>query len=466
MRQFWSEAVLMSGIALILGVLMAAAILPLFNQLTLQNLDISYLGNGASLLALLGLLLFVGLIAGSYPAVVLSRFQPVAVLKGSVKTGGKNRLIRSLVVVQYTLSIALMIGTGLMGQQLEYLLSKDLGYENENIVVVQAGSGGSWPLLERYRNALQDYDEIAGMVGVGYSFTRGGDRRSWQNADRVPREAWAFGVDYGYLNLMNMELVAGRDFSRDLTTDPTASLLVNEALVKEFDLQQPIGHKLVGWGDGFMEAPPVIIGVVRDFNFESLHVPVRPAIMTMHPKYQGGIGAILVKVRTRRMSDTMALLEKQWGLVAPETPFSHSFLDDDIANQYQAEERWSQIIGYASALTILIACLGLFGLATLAVTNRIKEIGIRKVLGASVPDMVQLVSIDFIKLVAIAAVFAWPMAYFGISRWLAAFTYRIDIGPWTFLLAALASILIALATLSYHAIRAALANPVQTLRYE
>ncbi|MBT5875441.1 MAG: hypothetical protein HOH43_18615, partial [Candidatus Latescibacteria bacterium] len=263
-----------------------------------------------------------------------------------------------------------------------------------------------------------------------------------------------------------MELVDGRDFDRSLTTDPTSSVLVNESLVKEFGLETPIGHKLNGWATWFMKEPPTIVGVVRDFNFESLHEPVRPAVLTMHPEYHGGIGAILVKMKSGNLSETMELLEEEWRGVAPDSPFSFSFLEDDIANQYQAERRWAQIIGYASGLAILIACLGLFGLATLSVTNRTREIGIRKILGASVPGMLMLISKDFVKLVTLAAVCSWPLAFLTIDQWLMAFTYRIEIGPATFFIASVSAVLIALGTLSYQAIRAAIANPVQSMRYE
>lgn len=466
MKQFWGEAILMSSGGLCLGVLLAGLALPLFNQLTQQTLSLDAFSSGWPLVLLAALAGSVGLVAGSYPAILLSRFQPASVLKGPVKTGGKNRLMSSLVVVQYTLSIGLMICAGLIGQQLDYIQSKDLGYSRENLVAVQTGRMGSRDLVEKYRNGLMRYDSISGVVASGYSFTRGGDRISWENAEGVQRWAWAFGVDYDFRDLMGMELVDGRDFDRSLSTDPTSSVLVNESLVKEFGLNAPIGHKLDGWATWFMKEPPTIVGVVRDFNFESLHEPIRPAIMTMHPDYHGGIGAILVKMKSGNLSKTMELLEEEWRSVAPDSPFSFSFLEDDIANQYRAERRWAQIIGYASGLAILIACMGLFGLATLAVTNRTREIGIRKILGASVPGMLVLISKDFVKLVTIAAVLSWPLAFLSIDQWLAAFTYRIEIGPVTFLMASASAVLIALGTLSYQAIRAAIANPVQSMRYE
>lgn len=467
MRQFWGEAVLLSGLALLAGAVLAVAALPLFNQLTTLTLALDDLREVSTGIILIGLMLTVGLISGSYPAVVLSRFQPVAVLKGPVRTGGKSVLIRALVVAQYALSIALMIGAGLMAQQMDYIQNKDLGYIPENVVAIQTGGVGSPELVERFRNAVAGYDDILNVVSAGYSFTRGGDRISWTDADGTPRgPAWVFGVDYDYLDVMNMELAMGRNFSRDITTDPTGAVLVNEALVREFKLQNPLGYKLTGWASWFMKEPPEIIGVVRDFNFESLHTDIKPAIMTMHPGYHGGIGAILVKIKPARVSETIARLETAWSALAPDTPFMYAFLDDDIARQYQADERWNRIIGYSAALAVFIACLGLFGLVTLAVANRTKEIGIRKVLGASATDMVTLIAKEFVKLVAVAAVIACPLAYYGGRVWLGEFAYRIDIQPWVFIGASLLALLIALATLSYQAVRAALANPVKTLRYE
>jgi len=459
----------MSLLALVLGVGLAVAALPIFNDLTGQNLAMSDLLTGNSMLGLTALVVIVGLVAGGYPAVVLSGFRPVAVLKGHIQTRGSGLLTRSLVVVQFALSIILMVSTGIMMQQLDFLQNKDLGYADDLVVVVNTRNvpnSEAPTVLERFRNELLPYDQVEEIVRTGYAFTRGTDRNGWEDANGNPRSAYSYGVDYGYIDMMDMTIVEGRDFSRAITTDATESILVNEALVREFGLENPIGTQLTGYLTGIYEKPPVIIGVVEDFNFLSLHTEVEPTTLHMHPDHYQGMGAMLMKIQPGDLSSTLALIEGAWQKLMPGQPYFYSFLDEDLASQYQSEERWSRIVLYSSLFAILIACLGIFGLATLAVSRRIKEIGIRKVLGASVPGLFMLISKTFIKLVVIAMAIAWPLAYFGMESWLADFAFRIDIGVGVFLAAGLMALAIVLFTVSIHATRAATANPVQALRYE
>jgi len=469
MKQFWGEALMLTAVSLLLGVVLALLALPFFNNLTGKALSLATFHSYELVLAALGLLFVVGFVAGGYPAALLSRFQPAAVLKGNLQAGGKNRLTRGLVVLQYTISIALIVGTIVMSQQLHYMLNKDLGYEDELVLVVNTNqvSRADAPLvLERFRDRLLPYNQVESIARSGYSFTRGSDRNTWTDANGITRSAYNFGVDFNYVDLMDMEIVAGRNFSREFTTDSTHSVLVNEALVREFELENPVGTQLTGWLDFIYEESPTIIGVVKDFNFRSLREEVQPAVMNMHPDYYNYMGAILLKVKPGNLTETVDLVEQTWAEAIPGKPFNYSFLDEDLATQYETEQRWSSIVTYSAILAILIGCLGLFGLATLSVTRRTKEIGIRKVLGASVPGVVQLVAREFVVLVAMAAVLAWPLAYFGMTRWLEDFAYRIDLGVGAFLWATLAALGIALLTISYHAIRAALADPVKALRYE
>ncbi|NND70856.1 MAG: FtsX-like permease family protein [Rhodothermales bacterium] len=469
MKQFWGEALIMTVVALALGLLLTFAVLPLFNSITGQELEMASFINLNSILMLVILAAVVGLVAGGYPAVQLSRFMPAEVLKGAVSSQGRNRFTRGLVVLQYTISIGLIVGTLVMSQQLRFLFDKDLGYEDEMVLVVNSGQvdRSEAPLVfERFRNALLQTDEVSQIARSGYSFTRGSDRNTWTDDNGVTRSAYNFGVGFDYIDLMGMEIVAGRNFSRDFATDSTESILVNEALVEEFDLQNPVGQRLTGWLTGIYEEAPVIIGVVKDFNFRSLREEVQPAVMNMHPDYYNFMGAILVKLNTTDLSSAVAGVEQVWQAALPGKPFTYSFLDDDLAAQYVAEERWSDIVRYSSGLAILIACLGLFGLATLSVQRRRKEIGIRKVLGASISGVVRLVATEFAILVAIATVFAWPLAYFGLQRWLSTFAYRVELGPATFLFAGLIALLIAIATISFQAVRAGMSDPVKSLRYE
>ncbi|HET6568969.1 MAG TPA: FtsX-like permease family protein, partial [Rhodothermales bacterium] len=469
MKQFWGEAILMGLVALLLGVLLAILVLPLFNQLTGRELSLGASLNANGVLILLGLIAIVGLVAGGYPAAVLSGFNPVAVLKGDVKSRGNSFFTRSLIVVQYTLSIVLIVSTIVMARQLHYMLNRDLGFEGEQVVVLHTYNvtdKEAPAVIERFRHDLLPDPRIVKIARAGYSFTHGGDWNGWLDAEGNQRRAANFGIDYDYLDVMGMQLVAGRNFSREHPSDPTGGVLVNEALVRQFGIKDPIGYKLTGWNSWYVKEPPTIIGVVKDFNFRSLHEEVAPAVLNMQPDYYIGMGAMLIKISGNDVPGTISLLEKTWNTVLPGRPFSYSFLDDDMAAQYQTEQRWGKILTYSSLLAILIACMGLFGLATLSTVRRTKEIGIRKVLGASVSGIVALVSREFVVLVLISGLAAAPLAYYAMHRWLDTFAYRIPLGPGAFILAGLAALLIALLTVSYQSVKAALANPASSLRYE
>ena len=469
MKQFWGEALLLSLVALILGLILVVVLLPTFNTLTGEALALSSFVDPMGLLLLVALLLVVGLIAGGYPAAVLSRFQPAMVLKGIEKLRGKNWLTQGLVVVQFTASIGLIMCAGVMYQQLNYLLNKDLGFEDEQVMVVgvfRLEDSEKDQLLGVMRNQLMTHADILDVSRIGYPFTQGYDTRSWMTTSNEPRRAHMIGADFNFLDLMEIELVAGRNFSLDLPSDSTRSVIINEAYAREFGITDPLGHQLTGFNGFFGEVTPTVIGVVRDFNFRSLHEEVAPAVLNVHPDYYGSTNGVLVKVAPGGVQASVERVRDTWNLLFPEKPFEYSFLNEDLATLYENEERWSQIVAYATLIALLIACMGLFGLATLAVARRTKEIGIRKVLGASTTGLTALVAKEFALLVGVAIVLAWPLAYFWSAEWLTGFAYSITL-PWgVFALASLAALGIALATVSFHALRAATANPVQTLRYE
>jgi putative ABC transport system permease protein len=474
-KQFWSEAILMSFLALALSILLAELFLPFFNELASQRLSLTY--ELPTLLAFAVLSLLVGLIAGSYPAFVLARMRPALVIKGETQIRGARFFGHSLVVLQFSLSILLIIGTLVMADQLHYLRTKDLGFKGEQVVVIRNNSPqreGAM-LVERFRQALAGDENVLGVAGSSNTFASPWAAMGFSSEGGAYHAFFQQTVDYDYLKAMGIELLVGRNFSPKFGTDSSEAIIVNEAMAKYFNWDSPLGQRLPG-----QRFPPHrVIGVVKDFNFQSLQNEIAPLVLTLDPTtVLRGINDISVSVSPRAINfvnvrlkpqnipATVDLLKVKWQKVAPNQPFVFSFLDEDVEQQYREEERWSKIVGNASGLAILIACLGLFGLAALMAAKRTKEIGVRKVLGASVTRIVILFSKDFAGLVLIAFVVAAPVAFYVTHKWLQSFAYRIEVGWWVFALAGAIALLIALATVSTQAIRAAVANPVEALRYE
>ncbi len=467
MWQFLGEAIIMSVLALCIGIAFAELFLPIFNGLAQKSLAIEY---GTNWTALLALMLVVGLIAGSYPAVVLSRFQPIEIFKNKVKLGSKNFFTHSLVVLQFTLSIFLMVCTFIMSNQLKYMSSKNLGYNKDQVVVLKTftawGSGEGKKLLEIMRNKLISHGDVLNVSGTSFSFARGTNQEGWQSAE-VLREAYIYRVDENYLKTLGLKVAAGRDFSPQFPSDPTNSVIVNETLVENFGLVSPelaVGKKLGGYDDGNGLVDPTIIGVLKDFHFTSLRNEITPAFLHINKSWP--IWNILVKISPGNIPGSLETLKQIWLEIAPGKPFEYTFMDEDIAAQYASEQRWNKIVSYSTFLAILIACLGLFGLAAILSIRRTKEIGIRKVLGASIAKIVGLVSKQFLVLVALACLVSFPLAFMIMKKWLNSFVYRIEIEPVLFLLTGLLSILVAFLTVFYQSMKAALANPVEALRCE
>lgn len=467
--QFWGETVVMTVISLVASVTLAWLALPLFNQITNRELSLLMLPPLEIIAALLAFIVIVGFIAGGYPAVVLSGFDPVSVLKGKILGGSRHGLTRGLVVLQYTISIGLTIGTLIMARQLSHIAEKDLGYDEDLVMVVhtnQVGRADADRVIERFKSRLLPDERVAAVARTGHTFNRGSDRNTWTDAEGITRQAYNFGIGFDYIDLMDMEIVAGRNFSREFPSDSTRSVLVNEALVREFGIEDPVGKPLSNWLSWIYEESPIVIGVVSDFHYRSLREKVEPAVMNMHPDYYNYFNALLVRVRPGDVSGTIQLVESAWNDILPGRPFTYSFLDEDLAMAYEDDERWNAIVQYSAILAILIACLGMFGLATITVARRTKEIGIRKVLGASIPGVLKLIASEFAWLVLIASVFAFPIAYYGMNEWLSGFASRVEIGPGVFVLAAAMALVVAMATISYQAFKAAKTDPVTTLRYE
>jgi putative ABC transport system permease protein len=383
-------------------------------------------------------------------------------LKNTLRLRGSNAFTRSLVVVQFALSVFLIAGTLVMLDQLDYLRSRDLGFDKEHLVVVDVSTVDREQTLGRLRDELSGHPEIAAVTGTSYAFTRGVSREGFEHEGRDV-DVVEYKVQSDFLDVLGMELTNGRAFDPRLATDSTDAIIVNESLVRQFGWTESVGRKLTGLTES-PETDPVVIGVVKDFNFRSLHSEVDPMMLRVGPRRD--INYMLVRLNPGNVPDALDWLQTTWNQIAPNVPFQYSFLDEDLDRQYRAEERWSRIIGYGSFFAVLIACLGLFGLTALTVAGRTKEIGIRKVLGASVHGVTLLVSRDFVRLVLVAVVLATPAAYFAMHRWLDDFAFHIDLGPGVFLLAGALALIVALLTIAYQTIRAALSDPVKSLRYE
>jgi putative ABC transport system permease protein len=408
------------------------------------------------------------------PAFVLSGFKPMEVLKGRLKAGGNIGFFRKgLIVIQFVASIVMIIGTFSVGKQLNYLRSKDLGYNKEHIIVVQTNKSRATgnQLGSLYKTEIQKDPKVLGASVSLFSMAESG----WMNLgfidDKKVFRSFNFNaVDADFAPMLNLKLVAGRTFSKDNTADSNY-VLVNEAFVKEYGLKDPVGQKLPGNYDHR------ILGVVKDFNIQSLHTPVTSAMLALKPdsifRRSSDVSysfsprpRISVRFAEGNLQEHVEILRNAWKKVAGDQEFQFQFLDEALNAAYVQEDRLGKIVQYASFLSVFIACMGLFGLATLVVVRRTKEIGIRKVLGADVPGIVTLLSKDFVLLVIVASVIAFPLAWWGLKTWLQDFAYRIDI-PWAaFILSATLALLVALITVGVQAMKAAFMNPVKSLRTE
>lgn len=463
-RQFLSESVLLSLIATMLALVAAWLLLPPFNNLAGKEISPNLFFQPWFLLSLLGLMLAVGMLAGSYPAFYLSSFRPVEILKGKLKAGMKSSGIRNgLVVFQFFVSITLIICTLLVYEQLEYTRTKNLGFEKENVVVVN----GVWRLSEGEQEALrQDLTSQSSIVSASISnnVPPGVNNTTIFRKKGTEQDILisTYNVDYEHLPTMKIELREGRNFSRDFPTD-TAAVLLNEAAVREFGFDNPLNEEILYFGGEQGQHQNLkVVGVFKDFNYETLRNNIRPLAL----KLTTTGSSISVRTASGSIATTLGTIEQIWDQHAPEEPFQYSFLDEDFDALFRAEQRLGQVFSVFTGLAILVACLGLLGLAAFMAEQRTKEIGIRKVLGASITSVVLLLSKDFTKLVIIAFGLAIPLAYFIMHSWLKGFAFRISIGPGIFIVAGVSALLIAWLTVSWQSIKAASANPVKSLRSE
>ncbi|MEM9832314.1 MAG: ABC transporter permease [Bacteroidota bacterium] len=467
--QFLAEALLVSFLALLLAILLAEVALPFFNDLAGKQLTISYLQTWYFVPLLLLAVTTIGLLAGSYPAFFLSAFRPASVLKGKLATkSGGNWLRNGLVVLQFGISITLITSTVVVYQQLNHIRNKKLGYDKEHVLVLH-NTFYLGKQAETFKNEALRQPGVVAATLTGYlpaePFSNNNSAVFPDNnpeSDKTTSVPW-FYVDYDYVPAMGMNIAAGRNFSRDFATDSTA-MIINEAAARYFfGEDDPLGQRLSTFSDdpGSFNSYTVV-GVVEDFHYSTLRQKIMPMVMAVG----NSTSALSLRVQPQQMASTIATLEDQWNRFQPDLPFEYSFLDERFNSIYESDQKLGTIFTVFCSLAIFIACLGLFGLAAYTAEQRTKEIGIRKVLGASVSSLVISFSKDFTKLVIIALLVAIPIAYFLMNQWLADFEYRTSLGVSTFVIAGGIALLIAWLTISFQSIRAAVANPVDSLRNE
>lgn len=458
--QFLGESFLVAVIASILSLLFVALAIPLFNSFIVSNLSM----NISVIWIYIGIILSVGFLAGLYPALLMSSFAPIKSLKGKVSHGFVDLLFRKgLVVFQFSIAVVLIIGTNLILNQLSYIQNAKIGMNREKVVGISL-KGADQPKGDVFLKELSANPKVVAATLNGFNF------KGIANITLLPEgkagneltSSNVFSVDENYLKTMQIGLVAGRDFSKDFPSDVREAFIVNEAAVKEFGWKTPkeaIG-KRIDWAFG---KTGKVIGVVKDYNYASMHDEIKPLVIHIFPQW---FNTLTLRLKTDDLAGTMKEIEKTWKKVSVEGAFNYAFLDDDFNSLYKSEENMRSVLGAFTVLAVLVACLGLFGLAAFTIRQRFREIGIRKVLGSSVSGIVTLLSKDFLKLVLISIVIAIPIAWYGGYKWLQDFAYKTSISWVVFFVAGLLAVVIALLTVSILAIKAAKANPVKSIRTE
>lgn len=476
-NQFLVESLITCLIASALAIIIAQLLLPVANTLTQKQLTV--IGSPTVLFYMLLSALFLGMVAGIFPAIYLSSFKPVIVLKGlKLNEKGTLSLRKALVVVQFTISIVLIIGALIISQQIHFIQSAKLGLNKEQVIIIKNAGNLSAADRDAFRNtvlqmpAVKKFATSDGVVG-GQNWTNGMSLKGSQNSQLIN----FLSVSNDYVEVLGMELNEGRSFSADFPADTMnngiaggsldqtiGSIILNETAVKDMGVpQQAVGQQILWSTDGDTSYFLKVVGVLKDFHFTSLRNQVKPFAFVNNPRR---VANFTVKLSTNNIKNDLARLENTWRKFSPERPFEYTFLDETYSNLYQSENRFQKVFISLVILGIMIACLGLLGLSTFAAQQRIKEIGIRKVLGATVANIVGLLSKDFLKLVMISLVLAIPIASYFMNKWLQDFAYRISIQWWMYIIAAVTALLIAFFTVSFQAIKAAIANPVKSLRTE
>ena len=454
--QFFLESVIYSFSAFIISIILIFDLLNVFNSISGKELSFGFSNDLNIILLTAFVAILTGIISGSYPALILSRFHPAKVLKGSTGLGPGNKNFRKpLVIFQFSLTVILIIGTVVVNRQLHFLENKNLGFNKDQVLTIVL-HGRLPQKLDIIKERLKVNGDVTDLSGVSYppsgilSSTKVDEWDERKSGSEFL--SYLLSADYDFAKTMQIEMVQGRYF--ELKSDTANGCIINQAAAKAMDMKSPVGKKILGLK---------ILGVMKDFNFTSLHSEIAPLIIYYDPSE---IKQLLVRIKPGDISGTISSLESEWNKIAPGYPFDYSFLDDQIDNLYKSDVRIGYVINIFSFLALFIACLGMFGLASYTAERRTKEVGVRKVLGAKVSGIIILLSKEFIKYVILANVIAWPVAYFFLSKWLQNFAYRIELSWWMFVLSGGIALLIAVITVVFQAIKAAVANPVRSLRYE
>ncbi|MEO6851557.1 MAG: FtsX-like permease family protein, partial [Mucilaginibacter sp.] len=464
--QFLGESVILCLISFVFAGAFVWLLLPMFNQLSGKTISGGIFEHGY-LFILLIIAVLIGVLAGAYPALALSAFKPVSILKGRFSSSSKGTLLRKgLVVFQFTISIILIVGTLIVYKQLNFMRNQPLGFDKNQMLTVDFG--GDQNVTKSYESIKNEFKAIPNVLSVAISYGMPGGGNANAHSEIENREGTMqpvninmYDVDYDFIPVYGMKVIAGRAFSTNFATDSTKSIVVNEATVRLLGYKSPndaIGKKFSQWG-----REGQIVGVVKDFHYRSLQENIEPLNMRVNPT---NARIFTLKISSKDIPATVAAIQSKWKALIPQRPFNYAFVDDNFNKQYSAEQRFGTLFLYFAVLAIFISCLGLLGLASYSTLQRTREIGIRKVLGASIAGIVNMLSKEFLQLVFIAAIIAFPLSWFGMNSWLKDFAYKTPVGWLVFAIAGTLAFMIAIITVSFQAIRAALANPVKSLRSE
>jgi putative ABC transport system permease protein len=458
MIQFLGESFLLCVFAFALALLWLQMVLPVFNELAGKEIILKEAWSLELASYFIGILLVNTLLTGLYPAYLLSGFKPVEALYNKQKLVGRKQFGRSLVVFQFVLTVIMVVASIVFYSQMNYIRTKDLGYTPHQIIRTQINGNRDYKAIRQFlKNEVAGQPTIAG-ISFGQNF--GNQLTDTKVGSQMVQSSYQ-AIDEEYIPLLGIQIKHGRNFSKAFPSDQLEGAIVNEAFVRATGLQNPIGASISS--ERLDDGSRTIIGVVKDFHFGSLRERIGPRVMFMT---SGEMGGIWLKIEKTRQPEALRTFEKMYRTAMPDASYEYGFLDELNAREYEQEKRWQQIIGFSTGVSIFICCLGLFGLMHLAAQQRTKEIGIRKVLGASVSQIIVLLSTDFLKLVLLAFVIAIPIAWYAVNQWLQDFAYRIEMEWWIIALTGISALTIALLTISYQSVKAALANPVKSLRSE